>query len=423
MTVEEILNSDPFSLALRITHPDDLVAEQKLFAELVAGARRSYRSRSDSCGRTAPSAGALLTFSAIFEDPADPATPVGRAPVRGAPGRRHHRAEDAGGNARSAAKRSSGTRRSVDGIGRLAAGVAHDFNNLLTVIMGHGEVLRRQRRQRRGACRPRRDLHENLEAILSASERAASLTAQLLAYGRREPVAPRTFVLSDAVESAAATAGAHPRVERRGRAVADRDGFHLRRRGSDRSGRDEPRAERARCALRGRSHPARDAGRRDDGTRATRVRRVGGARRLRHGPRHEPRGSGADVRAVLHDARQTVRARKGPGSGSRRCSGSWRRSAGASTSRARPGEGTTVTVFFPRVASAPKEVEQSPGACSGRAAAPNSQRVLVVEDEPSVRSLIANRAPRRALPGDGGARRRRGAAIHRSASESHSISS
>ena len=43
MSVEEILNTDPFSMAFRVTHPDDLVAEQKLFAELVAGTRRSYQ--------------------------------------------------------------------------------------------------------------------------------------------------------------------------------------------------------------------------------------------------------------------------------------------------------------------------------------------------------------------------------------------
>jgi CheY-like chemotaxis protein len=52
-----------------------------------------------------------------------------------------------------------------------------------------------------------------------------------------------------------------------------------------------------------------------------------------------------------------------------------------------PGEGTTVTVLFPRVASTPKEVERAQVPLRP-AAAPNSQRILVVEDEPSVRSLI-----------------------------------
>jgi len=57
--------------------------------------------------------------------------------------------------------------------------------------------------------------------------------------------------------------------------------------------------------------------------------------------------------------------------------------------RSARGEGTTVTVFFPRVTSAPKESER-PGARLGPAALPNSQRILVVEDEPSVRALIGN---------------------------------
>jgi CheY-like chemotaxis protein len=57
--------------------------------------------------------------------------------------------------------------------------------------------------------------------------------------------------------------------------------------------------------------------------------------------------------------------------------------------RSASGEGTTVTVFFPRVASVQRELERAQ-AHLGPAAAPNSQRILVVEDEPSVRSLIGN---------------------------------
>jgi CheY-like chemotaxis protein len=54
-----------------------------------------------------------------------------------------------------------------------------------------------------------------------------------------------------------------------------------------------------------------------------------------------------------------------------------------------PGRGTTVTVFFRRVSSAPAKASM-PEAPSRAEHAPNTRRVLVVEDEPSVRSLIAN---------------------------------
>jgi CheY-like chemotaxis protein len=54
-----------------------------------------------------------------------------------------------------------------------------------------------------------------------------------------------------------------------------------------------------------------------------------------------------------------------------------------------PGRGTTVTVFFPRVAMPPVKAV-GPDAPPRRAPAPNSLRVLVVEDEPAVRSLVAS---------------------------------
>jgi CheY-like chemotaxis protein len=53
-----------------------------------------------------------------------------------------------------------------------------------------------------------------------------------------------------------------------------------------------------------------------------------------------------------------------------------------------PGEGTTVTIYFPRVAKMPPVDETAAHERSGPA--PNSIRVLVVEDEPSVRSLVGN---------------------------------
>jgi two-component system, cell cycle sensor histidine kinase and response regulator CckA len=67
----------------------------------------------------------------------------------------------------------------MEAIGRLAGGVAHDFNNLLMVISGYGELIREE-------LSPEHALHGKVCEIISASRRAADLTRQLLAFGRRQ---------------------------------------------------------------------------------------------------------------------------------------------------------------------------------------------------------------------------------------------
>src|SRR5262249_37361997 len=77
----------------------------------------------------------------------------------------------------------------IDAIGRLAGGVAHDFNNLLGVIMGYCDLLERQLGvQHPGQAR--------VEQIRKASERAASLTQQLLAFSRKQVLQPQVLDLN-----------------------------------------------------------------------------------------------------------------------------------------------------------------------------------------------------------------------------------
>jgi PAS domain S-box-containing protein len=73
----------------------------------------------------------------------------------------------------------------MEAIGQLTGGVAHDFNNLLTVILGNLDTSL----QLIPADNPR--LRRSLEQALRASERAAGLTQQLLAFARRQPLKPR----------------------------------------------------------------------------------------------------------------------------------------------------------------------------------------------------------------------------------------
>ena len=80
----------------------------------------------------------------------------------------------------------------MEAVGRLAGGVAHDFNNLLTAIMGYGELMR---------AKILKDdpLYGHLENILTAGERAAALTQQLLTFSRQKIVHPQVIDLNRVV--------------------------------------------------------------------------------------------------------------------------------------------------------------------------------------------------------------------------------
>jgi PAS domain S-box-containing protein len=82
----------------------------------------------------------------------------------------------------------------MEGIGRLAGGVAHDFNNLLTVINGCATLLLDQ-------VRAEDPLHLSLTEILTAGQRAAALTKQLLAFSRRQVLRLQVFDLNEALVS------------------------------------------------------------------------------------------------------------------------------------------------------------------------------------------------------------------------------
>ncbi len=80
----------------------------------------------------------------------------------------------------------------IESVGRLAGGVAHDYNNMLGVILGHADLALLKARETH-------PLHDHLKAIRHAARRSAELTQQLLAFARRQAIAPQIMNLNAAV--------------------------------------------------------------------------------------------------------------------------------------------------------------------------------------------------------------------------------
>ena len=82
----------------------------------------------------------------------------------------------------------------MEAVGRLAGGIAHDFNNLLMVIGGYSELLLEK-------LKPADSRRRALEEIRKASESAAALTLQLLAFSRKQVLQPQILDLNAVVSN------------------------------------------------------------------------------------------------------------------------------------------------------------------------------------------------------------------------------
>ena len=81
----------------------------------------------------------------------------------------------------------------MEAIGQLAGGIAHDFNNLLAIILGYSDFLLAD------DCGAGTGARQKLEEIRRAADRAASLTNQILAFSRRQPLRPKVVSLNTVV--------------------------------------------------------------------------------------------------------------------------------------------------------------------------------------------------------------------------------
>lgn len=80
----------------------------------------------------------------------------------------------------------------IESVGRLAGGIAHDYNNMLAVILGYTQAAIEK-------TDPASPLHEDLREILSAAERSAGITRQLLTFARKQTLAPQVLDLNESV--------------------------------------------------------------------------------------------------------------------------------------------------------------------------------------------------------------------------------
>ena len=260
----------------------------------------------------------------------------------------------------------------MEAVGRLAGGVAHDFNNLLTAILGFSHLALER------VDDP--SLRLDLEQVIVTADRAARLTSQLLAFSRQQAQAARLIDLGDVLR------GLEPMlrclVGEEVKLVGDypEDIGHVFMDSSQVEQIVMNLAVNARDAmpsggqltLRTRRRPSRSD---EDSRLGYLVLEVGDT------------GTGMDSETLARAFEPfftTKEQGRGTGLGLSTIYGIVQQNAGAIEVRSQPGAGTTFLVHLPIAAPATAEVSdvRRPSVDAG------SETILVVEDEPSVRSVL-----------------------------------
>jgi len=268
----------------------------------------------------------------------------------------------------------------MEAVGRLAGGIAHDFNNLLTAVSGYSELLLRELPD----GDPRREFAEE---IRKAGGRAAALTHQLLAFSRRQVLEPRVLDLNAVISG----------MERMLRRVIGEDIelitatqeelWHARA--------DPGQIEQAILNLvvnardampRGGKLTLETANVELDEKFAGRYATVTPGPHVMLAVSDTGIGMDAELQARLFEPFFTTKEHgKGTGLGLSTTYGIVKQSGGSIWVYSEPGHGTTFKIYLPRCE---EPLEELPPAPDTREAAPGTETVLVVEDEPEVRRLV-----------------------------------
>jgi two-component system, cell cycle sensor histidine kinase and response regulator CckA len=265
----------------------------------------------------------------------------------------------------------------MEAIGRLAGGIAHDFNNLLTAILGFSHAVLED-------LPPEDGRRDDLVDIVTAAERAADLTRQLLAFSRRQVLQPRVLSLNDTIRS----------LERLLRRVIGED-IQLEARLDPRLLRVKADAGQLEQVIVNLAVNAREAmprgGRLTLETRNLRFISVPSAVRS-HGPMTDyvslrvtdtGQGMDAEVAARVFEPFFTTKE-QGTGLGLSTVYGIVKQTGGDIDVFSTPGRGTTFTVYLPATAETPAGGD---AAAAGPVPAGDAT-ILLAEDEEAVRRLI-----------------------------------
>ncbi|MFI4950037.1 MAG: response regulator [Caulobacterales bacterium] len=268
----------------------------------------------------------------------------------------------------------------LEAVGQLTSGVAHDFNNLLMVVLGNIRQM-----QKTHGDDPA--IRRRLEMMAKAAERGAQLTAQMLAFSRRQRLEPRPVDLNDTVASMRdllqATMGGSIRIE-----TVLQPGLWP-------AMIDPTQIELVILNLAINARDAMEVG----GTLTVETGNVTLGAPTRP---EEPtagdyvmvavtdNGSGMDeavLAKVFEPFFTTKEVGKGSGLGLSQVFGLAKQSGGGVRIDSAPGEGTSVRVFLPRPAAAPQL--EAPETAPTAEPAPEALNVLLVDDDSAVREVTA----------------------------------
>jgi PAS domain S-box-containing protein len=268
----------------------------------------------------------------------------------------------------------------MEAIGQLAGGIAHDFNNLLSAIMGFTELAATELEPGSPAVR-------DLKEVTRASERAALLTRQLLAFSRKQMLEPRVIDLTELIGNMEEMLR---RLIRENVELVTKFGPDLGRVTADPGQMEQ--------VIMNLAVNARDA-MPDGGTLTIETKNMQldgdhahAHRDLRPGPyvmlTVTDTGVGMDHDTLSHAFEPfftTKEVGEGTGLGLATVYGIVKQTRGGIEVDSEPGHGTTFNIFLPRIdTSAPHEQDEVDASMPG-----GSETVLLAEDEAAVRAVVA----------------------------------